>query len=970
MARSASRTDDRESRRKRRSSRQRHLLDHVSIIRAHAPWGLAAAALLFSFLAWRALQKPSVYRSDAILHLDVQGDSGEGSVVSPMAAFSRVSTVQPELATIMSRQLAEKAVTQHSSLLRVRVSDTSAYKPFDSLLRRFRGGSSACHISARTDGPFAEPLAAKLRVKEDPNGTQYAELIRKVGGKETIDTISPFAFGEPWTDSDRDGHWDAPELWEDLDGDGVFTPGEPYRDANLNGRWDAREAFTDVDGDGSCDAEEPYTDANGNGRFDPGDENYDDVDGDGHWDAAEPYIDADGNQSWRRYDEPYVDLDGDGRFDPGDTWVDEDRDGRWDAGEPFADTDQDGVRAAGTPLQLDERRVHLLLMSGSPQGKTFDLRASPDPRAAAILNSLVGARAIEEYSGVVRVRASAGTPYLARDAVEAIVYSYLDLKQEQKEEKAARLLAFLKAERKRVDRQLREAQRQHDDFVERSGAVMLTERVQAAYGEAGTLVRERLELSFKRRMMQDTIAGLNQVPASDPSDLLTLLDAERVDPRTSSLVDQVTELERDIGGLRAKLGPGRTSKELEHLEEALSQTRSLLRNSAAKLARERRKQFEAEVANIDAQLRELRRQEERQRSLTTRLPRIERQRLLMQRPVQELEATRSEIQRYIKDTEVAKASSLSAARLIDAPRLMPARVSPNLVQEFLIALVLSIAAGIGVCFLREYLDNKIKNPTQLEDTIGLPVYATIPVFDGVKRKDRPRKGRLVAFDRPKSLLSEAYRSLRSSVRNENRDAPVRTLAITSPTKTEGKSITTCNLAATFALAGDSALVIDADLRRPSTHTYVGGARSPGLVEVLEDGVPWRDVVRPGPTPGLTFLHAGRSSGNPSALLDSQGFERMLEEAEAQYDYVFIDVPPVLAVADAAAFLHRLDAVLLLVHARRYPMEIAEDAYDRLERAGADVRGVVLNGFDPRRGGAGQGYYGYYGRYYGRYGYGK
>ena len=112
-----------------------------------------------------------------------------------------------------------------------------------------------------------------------------------------------------------------------------------------------------------------------------------------------------------------------------------------------------------------------------------------------------------------------------------------------------------------------------------------------------------------------------------------------------------------------------------------------------------------------------------------------------------------------------------------------------------------------------------------------------------------------------------------------------------------------------------------------------------------------------------MIAAGRHPDNPGRLLDSPAFDALLADLRAEYEYVLFDVPPALAVADAAAFFRKLDAVLLLVRYGRYTVEVAEGAYDQLERLGAKVLGLVFNGFDARRSSRyGRGYYGYYGHY--------
>ena len=921
------------SRRSQRSGRQRHLYDHLAILRVHALWGVVAALVVFGLMMWRALQMPAVYASEAVLHLDVRGDSGEGAVVSPMTAFDQVSGVEAEVAILRSFRLAREAAADPGSPCRAIVAEEDAFEPLDELLRRVRRKAGVVHLVAEIDGPVELPASASLAFEAGAEGKGPTLVVRRrVDGVDVEERYEDFHFGEPYTDVDDDGVYDEQEPWTDVDGNGAF---------------DAPEEFTDLDGNGTWSADEPF----------------EDVDGDGRRDAGEPFEDVDHDGLRRAFAETYVDRNGNGRYDGGDPWEDLDGDYAWSAGDTWRDLDGNGRRDRGDAIPLGGRSVWLVRASGDPVGRRFHLDLLTDEQAAYLLHGSARAVGRSDYSGLVTVGATADSPWLARAIVASLVRTYLARKQVQKEEKADRLLSWLRRETKRVRGELGNAYRQRDEFIRRTGAVLLSERAQAASAEAGALIRERLQLEFEQRRLRYLIDALGQ--DRSPSELLPLLGQGQVDATTVSLLDQHTALQIELGTYAAAGETSRQAKVAE-AQARLEQTERLLDGAARRLAAERRGQYGNELANVTARLDQVREQERRQRLLLRDLPELEQAQVEMNRPVLELEQARTDLAKWVKDTQVAKAATVSSARLIDEARLNPARVSPNLVREALIALVLALAAGIGVCYLREYLDRKVKTPAELEAALGLPVYATIPAFRSVPARDRPRRRRpLVAADRPKSLISEAYRTLRASLRHENREHPVRTIAITSPSQEEGKSITTANLAATMGLAGDRVIVVDTDLRRPKSHLYAQHPRTPGLTDVLSDGLDWRDVRQEGPLENVTFLHAGRDVANPSALIDSPAFRTLIGQLAGAYDYVLFDVPPVLAVADATAFLHQLDAVLLLTHYGRYPVDVAEDAYDQLVRAGADVRGIVLNAFDARRSGASR----YYGRYgYTRYGY--
>jgi capsular exopolysaccharide synthesis family protein len=219
-------------------------------------------------------------------------------------------------------------------------------------------------------------------------------------------------------------------------------------------------------------------------------------------------------------------------------------------------------------------------------------------------------------------------------------------------------------------------------------------------------------------------------------------------------------------------------------------------------------------------------------------------------------------------------------------------------------------------------------------------------------------------DDPEGPIAEAYRSLRANLKFAlHGERQVRTLAITSCTQGEGKSLTSVDLALSFACTGKRVLVVDCDMRRPTVHKYLPVALEPGLSDVLQRRVAWRACLRIGVEPNVDVLAAGAQPRNPSDLLDSNTFAELLQELGREYDLVVVDVPPVLAVSDIESIAPRIDALLLLCKSNALASDVVADAAKRLRQVGANLIGAVLNGVGTslvhRKYGYGYGYgYGY------------
>jgi succinoglycan biosynthesis transport protein ExoP len=264
-----------------------------------------------------------------------------------------------------------------------------------------------------------------------------------------------------------------------------------------------------------------------------------------------------------------------------------------------------------------------------------------------------------------------------------------------------------------------------------------------------------------------------------------------------------------------------------------------------------------------------------------------------------------------------------------------------------------LALGIG--FLVEYLDDTIKSPDDVNQALGLETLGIIG------RRDNGG-GELVITERPRSPVAEAYRALRTNVRFSSLDSPLRTLLVTSPGVTEGKSVTVANLATAMAQAGLKVVAVDGDLRRPRQHKLFALERSEGLTQSLLDGRVDGHLCAAEQVEGLSVLPSGELPPNPADLLGSQRMQGLLDDLAAQADVVIIDSPPLLPVTDAAVLAQHVDGVLLVVEAGRTRRGAAQHAVESLRQVNANVLGVVLNAV-PRRRGGGYSYYYYYDQYY-------
>jgi len=206
-----------------------------------------------------------------------------------------------------------------------------------------------------------------------------------------------------------------------------------------------------------------------------------------------------------------------------------------------------------------------------------------------------------------------------------------------------------------------------------------------------------------------------------------------------------------------------------------------------------------------------------------------------------------------------------------------------------------------------------------------------------------RKESLITVANPRSPASEAYRTLRTNLEFSSLDKPIRTMVVTSPGPEEGKSTTLANLAVTIAQGGKRVILVDCDLRRPSQHTIFGVPNVAGLTTMVrEDQAMQEPPLQEVGVPNFWLLPSGPLPPNPSELLGSRRMEEIITALLEQADMLLFDVPPIIAVTDAAVLASKVDGVLLVFKAGGTKRDHAQRAKALLEKVNARLIGAVLN----------------------------
>ncbi|WP_017445376.1 polysaccharide biosynthesis tyrosine autokinase [Gayadomonas joobiniege] len=419
-------------------------------------------------------------------------------------------------------------------------------------------------------------------------------------------------------------------------------------------------------------------------------------------------------------------------------------------------------------------------------------------------------------------------------------------------------------------------------------------------------------------------------------------ESVNIQAETESLLTQIVEVEKQISGLQLK------KVDIERKFKPDHPT------------------FQA----LQSQLNELNEKRESYQQQVKSLPKTQQELLRLRRDVEVSTEIYTQMLNNIQELDIIRAGTIGNVRIIDEAIVNTKEpVKPRKKLIVIVAFILGGLISIVVVLVRAMFNRGVENPEQIEE-LGLPVYAAIPYSDSQESLEKKfgRKfkqltednKKLLAVSAPTDLSVEALRSLRTSLHFAMMEAKNNIVMISGPSPAVGKSFVSANLAATVAQAGQKVLLIDADMRKGYVHKMFGLESEKGLSDYLAGQLQRNELEIESYVENLSVIGHGTVPPNPSELLMSEKFTKLMIELSETYDLVLIDTPPVLAVTDASIVGKLAGTSMLVTRFRLNPLKEIEVAARRFEQNGIDIKGVIFNAVERKAGGYGYGYgYGYY-----------
>jgi capsular exopolysaccharide synthesis family protein len=406
-----------------------------------------------------------------------------------------------------------------------------------------------------------------------------------------------------------------------------------------------------------------------------------------------------------------------------------------------------------------------------------------------------------------------------------------------------------------------------------------------------------------------------------------------------SLKAEINEMRSERAQMAAR-GLGENFPDVRNLTTRLTTAESRLQAETDRVADSVRTDFLAATAREEALVRALRTQEGEALGL-------DRKSLEYAALEREASANRQLYENLLQRTNETGVSGEfrgSNVQVVDRAEVPRGSVLPRVQRDISVAALSGLLLAFGLAFGLEYFDNRIKSPEEIRAHLGIPFLGLVPVIEGKKENGIAS---LLDVSGP-SAFGEAIRAIRTAVLFSTADEGARSVLVTSTGPGEGKTVVSGNLAIALAHAGQRTLVVDADMRRPRLHETLDRSQEPGLSNVLVGETSLNDAIRVTSVPQLSVLTAGHIPPNPAELLGSKKFAELFAELKRRYEWIVFDVPPVMAVTDAAVLANSVGGVVFVIGSEMTTRPSAATAIDQLVAAKARIVGAVLNRVNVKR----------------------
>jgi capsular exopolysaccharide synthesis family protein len=544
-------------------------------------------------------------------------------------------------------------------------------------------------------------------------------------------------------------------------------------------------------------------------------------------------------------------------------------------------------------------------------------KKSTDP--IAMLAGMVQVNPIKD-TGIVEVSIEGQNPEEAAAWVNGVVEAYVDRNLNQAVQATTRAVQALLSEIQPLKEKLESTQRDSFEFAERANLYVPENQQKITNEKLSAIQTELTETQVKKAELE---VLLRQIDAAQKDGAhYETIQAISADPVVQGLHREKVSLEREYDKLLVTYRD-RHLRVLEKQKE-IEKTQQKIQSEAERLVAGFRTEY-ALLRDREAKLlqaADLARTESLQVNRRSSSYELVRGEATETKRIYDLISTR------VKEINLSASLLNNNVRLLDKAIVPRVPVKPRVMLNLAVGVVLGLLLGVGTVFFLDYMDNTIRSSEDVEQYLKLNLLAIVP------RQE----------DGTESSVREAYQTLRTSLLFSRKTSGSRIVLVTSAGPQEGKSCTVLNMARTLAGAGERSIVLDCDLRRPTIHQRLGTSRDDGITNFIlsSKGDDWRAYVKPTDQPNLSAMTCGPIPPNPLDVFGHERFLGLLKDLRQEYDWIFVDSPPVVSLSDSMILASLADMVVFVVKHNSNDKELIRRSVQNVRRVNPNVIGAVLN----------------------------
>jgi capsular exopolysaccharide synthesis family protein len=590
------------------------------------------------------------------------------------------------------------------------------------------------------------------------------------------------------------------------------------------------------------------------------------------------------------------------------------------------------------------------------------------PATAGLIEGLQGKVVVkrEGFTNIINIEAQDANAGLAKKLAETVARTYQEVHGEEQAQRTIEAIKYITEQKEEKEKGLKKAEDEFNDFSRINQIVSIQAQSENLLNDAQQIQNDIRKIVGERQELEDILTRLEKFPAH-PFEGATNFYSAKSSPEYQQANNSLLELLVQRNTLLQDYTP-------KH-PDLVANTRKII-ETANKMIMLMRLQIDSlNKKESDLKL-ELADNEGKTRSLMDKKVEYERRKrnvdlysdmvTLLERKNQEALIQKAENDKAPEVTIVREA--LESDTPVNPPRT---------VFTGFLGIIIGLVLGMVAAFIAETFDTSLGAIEDVEESIGAPVLGVVPETDPEEVREElwskypePIKSspflqsiQLVTHFSPKSMMAESFRALRTNIQFKDTEKKIKTIAITSASPQEGKTVISINLAITMAQAGLKTLLIGSDMRKPMLAKIFGVEETPGLTDILLGNYPWRDTVKSITdiimgkmtleeimlTPGLDNLHVitgGTIPPNPAELIESKHLTEFIAEAQNEYDLILFDSPPIVSTADAIILGAKVDGVLLVYRLGTVSKGLLKRASSQLAQVNCNILGVVLNGMKP------------------------